>query len=240
MCIRRRITVCAGTAITVGVLLLGAPSARGGLVNSGGWTVSWDKSLDEVVGVTPLSSADNLVSFVAHLQFTGGPDDSGTYEPVALTFQQTSLDARKLLVIEQEAVINQTSDAWDGYRFMLEPSAASGVQFDEKLTTASSHSFSIAPFTTRSFEQQGKELYVGGGALPAGPEGENVWNPGQFEGALYIDGAPKTGGTLRTFTLLQGPSASSIPLPAGGFTGLSVLGALGLGKWLRCRATARA
>jgi len=232
--LRKRLNLSKPLAIVAGAVLSLSPLARGGFVSAGGWTASWDPALDELVGLTPLKTASNSVSFAAHLQFVGGPTDSGVYEPVAFTFQQTSLDAKNLVVIEQEAVVNQTADAWDGYGFMLEPSAASGVQFDGKLTFGSGHNFSIAPFTTHTMEQQAKELYVGGGTIPSGPAGTNVWDPGQFEGALYIDGAPKLGGGLRTFTLLQGPTAlAAVPLPTGGLSGLAVIGVLALGKTIR-------
>jgi len=230
-------------ALAVGVLmlLLAAP-ARGGHVSGGGWMASWDSSLDNMIGLTLLSTSNNNVSFAAHLQHEGSPISGADFEPMAFTFQQTSSSAKSMIVIEQEAVVNQTTSAWGGYDFMLTPSAASGVAFDQ-LTLAPDHSLSIAPFTTRAIEESGKELYVGGGTMPAGPAGENVWNPGQSDGALYINGAPLEGPVLRTFTLLQRPSAATtaIPLPPAGIAGLWTVGALGLGKlletWRRIRAT---
>jgi hypothetical protein len=239
---RKRFCIYRPLALAVGVLIFLAAPARGGHVSGGGWMASWDSSLDNMIGLTLLSTSNDSVSFAAHLQFEGSPNGSAMYEPMAFTFQQTSLNAKPTIMIEQEAVVNQTADAWSGYDFMLEPSAAGGVKFDEQRTFAPGQSFSIAPFTTRTIEEDGKELYLDGGEMPAAPAGENVFNPGELNGALYIDGAPLGGGTLRTFTLLQGPQgASAIPLPPASVAGLWSLGALGIGRlcqaWRRQRAT---
>jgi hypothetical protein len=220
------------------VALLAARPLSGGYVSAGGWTVSWDPSFDNVVGVEPLTTGPNDVHFTAHAQFTRPRTVDGIYEPYVFTFQQTSTTAKQFVVIEEAAVMNDTEAAWDGFGFTLNPPNSAGVKFDKVQTMDSGDPLSILPFTSVEFSTDGKHAYAEGGTVPPGPMGENVWTPGQVSGGLYIDGSPLASGQLRTFSLLAAPEA--IPLPAAGVAGMSVLGMIGLRKLFQAARVQRA
>jgi hypothetical protein len=209
------------------VALCGAP-ALGGSVTAGGWTASWDDALDDVLGLTALSVGADTVSFNKFAQFNNGPGDDGAFEPLVITFQQSSPDAKQSILITQESVVNQTGTDWGGFKFILNPIAGNGLAFDESNTFPAIGAFSIDPFTTHVLSGDGKELTLGGGVVPTLPIGENVWNPGQLSGALWIDAAPLQSGS-RSFEFKEVPTAGvPIPLPAGVYPGLAVMGLLGL------------
>src|SRR5262249_33729221 len=134
-----------------------AGPARAGSVSAGGWNASWDKSFDDVLGLTALSSGDDTVTFNKFAQFTRGPGDDGAYEPLVITFQQYAPNAKKWIRIGGESVVNQSGLDWTGFRFVLAPPAANGVGFDAGKTFASGDSFSISPFTTHALSTNGKE-----------------------------------------------------------------------------------
>jgi hypothetical protein len=222
------------------VALLAARPLSGGYVSAGGWTVSWDSSFDNVVGLVPLTTGPNDVHFSAHAQFTRPRTIDGNFEPYVFTFQQTSTTAKQFVVIEQAAVMNDTDVAWGGFGFMLNPPDAGGVKFDKGQTMDPGDPYSIAPFTSVEFSADGKHAYSEGGIVPPGPMGENVWTPGQVSGGLYINGSPSTSGgrQLRSFSLLAAPEA--IPLPTAGVAGMSVIGTIGLHKLSRAARARRA
>ena len=231
MCAGKRFSVIP-LAFVAGLMVVAAlpsASALGGSVTAGGWMASWDKGLDDVLGLTPLSTGADTVSFNKFAQFKNGPNADGAFEPLVITFQQVSASAKKWILINQESVVNQTGLEWSGFTFMLAPPAGNGLGFDDANTfpAISSQSFSISPFTTHSLSANQKELTLSGGVVPAVPLGENVWNPGQISGALWIKGAPFIDGS-RSFELKEIPSASAVPLPAGVYPGMAVMGFLGL------------
>jgi len=218
------------------VALLAARPLSGGYVSAGGWTVSWDSSFDNVIGLMPLTAGPNDVHLSAHAQYTSGPSIDGTFEPYVFTFQQDSTTAKQFVVIEQAAVMNDTAVAWGGFGFTLNPPGASGVKFDKGQTLVAGDSLSYAPFTSVEFSSDGKHVYADGGVVPPDPMGENVWTPGQASGGLYIDGSPLASGHLRSFSLLAGPEA--IPLPPAGVAGMGVIVCM-VGLWTTSAKAAR-
>jgi hypothetical protein len=224
-------TPLAAIAVVFALGLCAAP-ALGGSVTAGGWTASWDDALDDVLGLTALSTGADTVSFNKFAQFTEAPGDDGAFEPLVITFQQSSLSAKKFILISQESVVNQTGTDWSGFKFILNPVAGNGLGFDEANTfpAISAQSFSISPFTTHALSEDEKQLLLGGGVVPTLPVGQNVWNPGQISGALWIKAAPLESGS-RAFELKEVPTAGiPVPLPAGIYPGMALLGLLGAGK----------
>jgi hypothetical protein len=226
-------TPLAGLAAVVVVAMLNVAPALGGSVTAGGWTASWDKALDEVLGLTALSTGADTVSFNKFAQFTNPPNEDGAFEPLVITFQQSSPTAKKWILINQESVVNQSGRDWTGFDFVIAPPAANGLGFDDGKTfpAISSQSFSISPFTTHELSADGKVLSLGGGTVPTLPIGENVWNPGQISGALWINAAPMLNGMSRSFELKEIPTtAAAVPLPAAIWPGMALMGLLGAGK----------
>ena len=231
MCAGKRFTMpLAVLAVSLIVaMLVPSAAALGGSVTAGGWMASWDSGLDDVLGLTALSTGTDTVSFNKFAQFTNSPNADGAFEPLVITFQQVSPSAKKFILINQESVVNQTGLDWTGFTFMLAPPAGNGLGFDDANTfpAISSQSFSISPFTTHSLSTNGKELTLGGGVVPAVPIGQNVWNPGQISGALWIKGAPFVDGS-RSFELKEIPVGTAVPLPAGVYPGMAMMSFLGL------------
>jgi hypothetical protein len=221
---------------------LNASSAHAGSVSAGGWNASWDKSFDDRLGLTALSSGDDTVTFNKFAQFTQGPGDDGAYEPLVITFQQFSPNAKKWIRIGGESVVNQSGLDWTGFKFVLAPPSANGVSFDAGKTFASAggDSFSTSPFTTHALSDNGKELTLAGGTV-GHAIGENVWNPGQASGSLWINTGVASGGGSRAFEFKEIPidppapsAATAVPLPMGVYPGLALLAMMGMWK-LRLR-----
>ena len=219
-----------------------ATPSQAGSVSAGGWNASWDSSFDNVLGLTALSTGDNTVTFNKFAQFTKGPGDDGVYEPLVITFQQYSPNAKKWIRIGGESVVNQSGLDWTGFKFVLAPPAADGVGFDLGKTFAPSDSFSIAPFTTHALSTNSKELTLTGGTVPHQPIGNNVWNPGQASGSLWINTGALTSGGSRAFEFKEIPidppasKATAVPLPMGVWSGLMLLAAMGCWKMRSARA----
>src|SRR4051812_43418741 len=58
--------------IVFSILTLFVAPAQGGSVSAGGWNASWDKSFDDTLGLTALSSGDDTITFNKFAQFTKG------------------------------------------------------------------------------------------------------------------------------------------------------------------------
>jgi hypothetical protein len=223
--------------IVFSIFTLDVSLARAGSVSAGGWNASWDKSFDDVLGLTALSTGTDSVTFNKFAQFTKGPGDDGAYEPLVITFQQYSPNAKKWIRIGGESVVNQSGLDWTGFKFVLAPPAANGLSFDADKTFASGDSFSISPFTNHALSDNGKELTLSGGIVSHEIGNGNVWNPGQSSGSLWINGAALAGGS-RSFELKEIPidppapavTATAVPLPTGVYPGLMLLAVLGAWK----------
>ena len=215
------------------IFTLLAPPSRAGSVYAGGWNASWDKGFDDVLGLTALSTGDDTVTFNKFAQFTRGPGDDGAYEPLVITFQQYSPNAKKWIRIGGESVVNYSGLDWTGFKFVLAPPSATGVSFDAGKTFGSTDPFSISPFTTHALSDNGKELTLAGGTV-GHTIGENVWNPGQVSGSLWINAGSLTSGS-RAFEFKEIPidppaNATAVPLPTGVYPGLALLGMMGVWK----------
>jgi hypothetical protein len=156
-------------------------------------------------------------------------------DAVVITFTKTSATANNL-VINDEAVNNQSGLDWIGFRFTLSSgTTAPGTTpfyswaFRDAGGGLSQNrgDFRIDPFTAFHFENDAQDLIVDGGTVANG----STWFPGaQSDTSLAIVASANAS---NTFTLKEIPIP--IPLPAAAWTGLTGLVGLAL-----ARATKRA
>lgn len=228
------------TAAVLGVVLGTANAQAGSLVlGDSGWTASWDASLDPVLSIgVDLSSSDaDSVVIEKSITFNSSFVTDGQVDPATIVFQQTTADAKRLVMVADETVVNDTGLAWNGFRMTI-LDGTTGTDVDSRFDPAATGigtpgGFDVSPFTTASFSQNDQILDLGGGTLADG----QTWTPGQGpdNGELVIIGLPASGGDgLRSFALKEEPLAGGgpppvIPIPAAAWTGLS--GLIGLGAY---------
>lgn len=213
--------------------LIGANAAQAGsyALGNSGWTATWDSHNDGRLALNVDGETCDSVFIEKHVTFYSSDfNESGAFiDPVVITFQQTSANAAKYLVINDEAVVNRTGQDWTGFRMTLLPSDGS-VQFNPGLSDISppGSGFSIDPFTTHEFSENNTLFTVGGGVVPSEPVGDNVWFPGSKGGNLVIDTNQGAFCDQATFSLKEQPLVSAIPLPSAAWSGLSGLAGLAL------------
>lgn len=207
----------------------GAAKAGSVDLSSFGWSATWDSSFDLNLDVTPdLSLGNNVVVLEKHVIFTKEMVNSvtGGIDPVKITFRQISANAKPLIVIADETVVNNTGLAWNGFRFTVQE-GSTGTASDSRFDTALSAGFDTTPFTTKTYSHNDQILDVTGGIVADG----GLWTPGTGvgKGELVINAIPVLGGaSWRTIDFKEQPSiGTAIPLPAAAWTGLS--GLIGLG-----------
>jgi len=212
---------------------LAVNSAQAGSTQLGnsGWMATWDSSYDSRLDLSVDFESADTVFLEKFVTFT--PDDLNGdaffIDPVVITFQQTSANAKEWLVLNDETVTNQTGFDWIGFKFTIldgSTGTSQDVQFDQAKTNLGNNAgFSINPFTTFEFSDNNQVLDLGGGTVPTSPPfGPNVWFPGVESGGLSIHAGQID--TLRTFTLKEQPNI--IPLPAAAWSGLSGLAGLAI------------
>lgn len=220
-------------AAGVAVIAMGTTAADAGSMQLGnsGWTANWT-SPDLALAVD-FESNDTvyLEKFVTFRESSF--NESGEFiDPVVITFQQTSASAKSYITLNDEIVVNKTGTDWTGFKFTLLSGQSDNVQsvvFDvTKSNIGGSGGFTIDPFTQHDYSQGNTILTVGGGVVPAGPVGANVWEPGSVAGGLVIDTNHSDVFTLKEQPLIGGPTPPPIPLPAAAWTGLSGLAGLAL------------
>lgn len=185
----------------------------------GGWQVTIPDS-DLVDVVTDYVDRDILVVEKA-AEFIDIDPITLQPAPVNLLFQQILPDAQTTprIIITNEIILNHTGQAWTSFRNILID--AGQVMFNQPLSAT----FSIAPFTTRTYNGLSTEVEFAGGVVPNGA----LWTPGVAAGALVIDVNLTMPGPV-SFTLKELP----VPEPASG--GLVLAGALLIRALRRGRA----
>jgi hypothetical protein len=130
---------------------------------------------------------------------------------ISVVFEQIADDAETVsqIKITEEIVENNTGVDWDAFRILLFPNAK--VEFD----VADSATFSIDPFTTRTYVNQNAEVIFADGVVVNGA----TWNPGADSGELVID-VDLTNETPVAFTMKELP----VPEPATGVIALAAFG----------------
>jgi len=114
-------------------------------------------------------------------EFRNWDPSTGLFGGLPIQFRQVSSDANTAtrIIITDEALFNNTSQAWTGFRMQLIDSGQAG--FDPVATFASG--FSIGPFTTTAYSAGNTQVDFGGGVVPAG----GIWYPGLGSGGLVIN-----------------------------------------------------
>jgi hypothetical protein len=146
-------------------------------------------------------------------------------DPIVINFTKISPTASNL-VINDEAVNNQSGSDWLAFRIALSSGTNSSGQPSYTLATHDGSpglgDFRIDPFTSFSFENNSTELFLSGGTVANGTS----WFPGsQSNTGLAI---VANSATVDTFTLKE--IAVPIPLPAAAWTGLTGLVALAVAR----------
>jgi hypothetical protein len=181
-----------------------------------GWQVTiFDSDVADVV--TDFCDPDILVVEKA-AEFIEIDPDTMQPAPINLLFTQILPDAQTAprIIITTEIILNNTGQDWTSFRNLLLDSGQ--VMFNQPLSA----SFSISPFTTRTYNGGSTEVTFAGGVVPDG----SVWTPGLASGGLVID--VELGRTTPvSFTLKELP----IPEPSSGL--LVLAGALVLRKLRR-------
>lgn len=204
-----------GCFIAGAVVLTIVPAANAVLVLNlgGGWqaTIADDVNVD--IEVDFVSLPDNVLSIEKFAKFITVDPFTGMPTPVSIVFNQIAPDAETVsrIVISQETIANNTGLDWVAFRNEILGGVATFNQ-------AESATFSINPFTNRTYSASSDAVTFDGGVVTAG----SVWTPGFDAGDLVID-IDLSGDSPAKFVLKELPQ---VPGPAG----LAVLGLLGLAR----------
>jgi hypothetical protein len=204
-------------------------TVNGTLVSSG-WT--WDVSS----ATAPLVNLVFIRVEGNNFFFEKDAEIKRTSDPLVITFNRIDPNA-KTLIINDEAVVNNSGEDWTAFRMELSSgSSAGGVPNFAFMTsdgTPGIGDFKIDPFTQFTFYNQNSGLLLNGGTVKVG----STWQPGsQSNTGLAIVANALTDNTFSLKELAI--PGTAIPLPAAAWTGLSTLvglGILGAGKKLRSR-----
>jgi len=213
----------------IGTLFMTAPQASAksiALVDnngvSAGWTVTVPDSQAAGFAITFVRSSGNQFFFTKDATLTSNNT------PFILSFDRTSANAKDL-VIQNEAIVNNTGSSWTAFRELVS-SGSSGGTPNFALTTSDGSSglgnFSIDPFTSFSFINSNTELDVSGGTVAAG----DTWKPGSASStglAIMTNNTTADHFTLKEISI-PGGGGVVIPLPAAAWTGLTTLIGLGI------------
>jgi hypothetical protein len=192
--------------------------ANGNTIDSG-WT--WDTS----AALAPLVNLVFIRAEGNNFFFEKDAEIQRISDPIVITFNRVGNNA-STLVINDEAVVNNSGEDWTNFRMELSSGSSAGGTPNFAFTTSDGApgigDFRIDPFTSFTFSNQNSTLELSGGTVKAG----STWFPGSQSntGLAIVASANDT-----TFTLKEIPSGGGfvIPLPAAAWTGLS--GLLGLG-----------
>jgi len=191
---------------------------NGNTVDSG-WT--WDTS----AALAPLVNLVFIRTEGNNFFFEKDAEIQRISDPIVITFNRVGANA-STLVINDEAVVNNTGQDWTNFRMELSSGSSAGgtpnFAFMTSDGTPGIGDFRIDPFTSFTFSNSNSALQLSGGTVKAG----STWFPGaQSNTGLAI----VANANDNTFTLKEIPGGGGvvIPLPAAAWTGLS--GLLGLG-----------
>ncbi len=188
----------------------------------GGWRATiFDPVYVDIV-VDFVSIKNDILVIEKFAQFVGVDPITGLPKPVQILFEQIESDKSTVsrIVLTDQIIVNHTGIDWTSYREELIPTE-SGVQtFNQALSAT----FSIAPFTTRTYNGISSIVDFAGGVVPNG----STWAPGVESGGLYIDIDLESAEKPVAFTLKE------LPIPEPG-AALMVLLAAGVGAVIRRR-----
>jgi len=213
--LHRKLTLATVAALATSALFSGATQAAVVPLGTSGWTASWASSFDPFLSIVVDGQGSDQVFIQKIAQFTTPPSPAGVIDPIQITFTQTAPNAVHNIVIEDEAITNQTGVAWTDFHMDITDSG--NAAFNPAATLASGGpppiGFSIAPFTTAAFgptpSGPNTALDIAGGTVPNGA----TWFPGAGPGggALWITANTQTTQPFTVFTLKERPT---VPEPA--------------------------
>jgi hypothetical protein len=188
-------------------------NAAGQTIDSG-WTWDTSAAVEPLVNLVFIRTEGNQFFFEKDAEFKNISD------PIVITFNRVGASASNL-VINDEAVLNSTGQAWGGFRMELSAGATGGVPnfvFTTSNGAPGIGDFNIKPFTNFTFYNANSGLLLNGGSVAPGA----TWFPGsQSNSGLAL----MANANDNSFSLKE--IAIPIPLPAAAWTGLT--GLLGLG-----------
>lgn len=176
----------------------------------GGWQVTIFDPINVDVVTDFVNVQGNLLVIEKFANFVGLDPITGLPKPAQLLFEQIEPDVTTVsrIVLTDEIIVNNSGLDWNLFREELIPTKTGEQVFNQALSAT----FSIDPFTTRTYNDVGSVVDFSGGIVPAG----STWAPGVENGGLYIDIDLDSSNEAFTFVLKEIP----IPEPA------SALGAL--------------
>ncbi len=183
--------------------LMTTPAAAAVVSLGGGWQASWDPSWDAMVHLQTVSLDGDVLIISKTAEFTQ-PPVNGIFPPIPITFMQISDVAAKYIVIENEAILNDTGVDWTDFHIDL---LGGNAVFDSGLTARSGGpdpiGWDIAPFAKAAFTATLKRLDIWDGVVQAG----QVWWPGggPTGGQLWLQVFPDSE-VHALFTLKEAPT----------------------------------
>ncbi len=151
----------------------------------GGWQVIIADAIADQIDIVAdgFVTIDGVRTLVIEkfAEFRSYDPQTGLFGGLPIQFRQVGTDANTAtrIIITDEALYNNTSQAWTGFRMQLIDGGQVG--FDPVATFASG--FSIGPFTTTTYSAGNTQVDFGGGTVAAG----GIWYPGLGSGGLVIN-----------------------------------------------------
>lgn len=187
--------------------LIVSSSANAALVLNlgGGWqaTIADEVNVDLIVDF--VSIQDNILVIEKFANFISVDPFTGMPMPVSISFNQIAPDAQTVsrIVITDEIIANNTGLDWVAFRNEILGSVATFNQ-------AESATFSINPFTNRTYSASSDAVTFDGGVVTSG----SIWTPGLISGGLVIDidlsGDDPAKFVLKELPMVPGPAALAL------------------------------
>jgi len=178
---------------------------------SSGWQWEVSSAQAPLVNLVFIRSEGNNFFFEKDAEFTAQSD------VISIQFSKIAGVPAKTLVINDEALLNNSGTDWGGFEMVLSSGSVGGTPNFAFMTSDNSPNigdFKIDPFTAFKFQNSNSDLILTGGTVKAG----STFFPGaQSNTGLAIVAS----GNADTFTLKEIPLV--IPLPLAAWTGLSTL-----------------
>lgn len=201
------------------------------------WTASWDEAagFDLDVQTDPITG-QNFVVIEKKITFRAEDlrDGQGDPDRFAIFFNQTSFQAKDLIVMNSEFIQNDTGRPWSGFMMWLMDGSGTSDTHSQFIPELSANFSSGSIFPNLSFSNDNQMALMTanpGDTLPSFDPNDpaaSIFQPGVgVNKDLWINAAPTKSGYFQSFVLKEAP-VIAIPLPAAAWTGLSGLIGLGL------------
>jgi hypothetical protein len=199
------------TGVSSFVALLGlcaAPCLHAETLTVGGWEMTFPDSSTSTswIGLTDVTTSGSTLNI--------GEKDAvfAVNEPLPIVFQKTGSEADSSIVIQTEAIVNQSDSTWSSFNFQLVGNATFAGAGDTFAPPTQYTGFSFSPteITYSGSQATGDVSFWG-----LNGDGDLVINPGDAS-TFFFKEFPNGGGN------------TPVSLPAGVWQGLSGLGGLAL------------